>query len=1035
MNKRISVILAYMLTFFLSFSIFPVSALGSTDYVSNWDELKTALESGETDIYIREEAPIVATSDINVILKNNETVRIYSASGKDVISMDYTNYSINVSGKGNIRFENIPFSDYSNPCIVNKDSKNAKLVLSNCGFFNGDGETVKGDYLIENIKKPTNEIKKTEQKKLVGLVPWIPIGNETDINLTDINENGYNLSVINNSGQIEQYNNTVINISGQTEQYNNTETNSTISLNNCVDAEHEPVYKYGDSVDVNITLYDPNINGIVLVDVYSINDIDRFGDTINNASKYFEPVGGGSIDVEPVINTYNRTSDGLFMPAFLYRDDMVDPSISLTNDSGIQNHVEYFTEIEKGKGSIKFWDVSGGKYCIICTYVGDNVYEPSQYIGFFEVEPIDTNTYISVSDLTYGETGMVNFDISVPVDNNTNIDYLPSLSETSGDAIINVYEKESFGYDPWEHEVVNGTLVKTFNGSIKDGKGNVEIYDLDPGDYYFHAIYSGDDSLKGSDTVEAVSVKKASANLTCDKPNGYLFTSENPGVVGCHMGDNVTGEVAVVIDNETYGLLVDTLPIKDEAVSYNLSYFSNLTVGLHNLTFAYKGDDYYDEDMITVPLQVIDKISNNLTMNSENTLEYGDDEPILVNIFNSNGLDDYILDVDLNTSVNMKVTNLITNNTVYDNNIMPINGNAGFSLPYIPVGNYVVDVHYSGNEYHYDNDAKSYLNIIKAKPNISLSTEIDTQEQAAFLYVDVTDKREKPVKDGVVNVQVSKENGDTLLNGNYSITNGSAEIVVNNLSSDNYTASAKYVENDNYTDSEIEKVNFSLSELEEATTTSQQVTTNRPTAVTTTKNNAETTKAKKVNYEKDEKYSKYCGFKLKQAKVTKKSIKINWKKVKGAKKYEIYYSECGKNNKCKKLTTTKKNVYTIKKLKKGTYYKYRIEAINANGKVISISKLAHIVTKGSNKGNAKKIKVNKKKVILKKGKTFKLKAKEIAEAKKRIKIHRKLSYESNNNKIATVTNKGVIKAKAKGKCFVYVYAQNGVSKKVKVIVK
>ena len=49
--------------------------------------------------------------------------------------------------------------------------------------------------------------------------------------------------------------------------------------------------------------------------------------------------------------------------------------------------------------------------------------------------------------------------------------------------------------------------------------------------------------------------------------------------------------------------------------------------------------------------------------------------------------------------------------------------------------------------------------------------------------------------------------------------------------------------------------------------------------------------------------------------------------------------------------------------------------------------------------------------------------------------YRKIAFESGNTKIATVTNKGVIKGKKKGTCYVYVYAQNGISKKVKVTVK
>ena len=55
--------------------------------------------------------------------------------------------------------------------------------------------------------------------------------------------------------------------------------------------------------------------------------------------------------------------------------------------------------------------------------------------------------------------------------------------------------------------------------------------------------------------------------------------------------------------------------------------------------------------------------------------------------------------------------------------------------------------------------------------------------------------------------------------------------------------------------------------------------------------------------------------------------------------------------------------------------------------------------------------------------------------KMKIKRHRKVAFESSNPKVATVTSSGKIKAKSKGTCYVYAYAQNGVFKKIKVVVK
>ena len=192
----------------------------------------------------------------------------------------------------------------------------------------------------------------------------------------------------------------------------------------------------------------------------------------------------------------------------------------------------------------------------------------------------------------------------------------------------------------------------------------------------------------------------------------------------------------------------------------------------------------------------------------------------------------------------------------------------------------------------------------------------------------------------------------------------------------------------------------------------------------------------------DPKGTVYRKLKLKQAKAAKTSIKVKWTKVSGAAKYAVYAAKCGKSNKFKKVTTTKNGAYTVKKinkkaLKKGTYYKFIVVALDKKGNVVSTSKIVHIATTGGKAGNHKAVttKAKNNKVSLKVKKTFKLGAKvTAASAKLKVKSHRKLKYESSNTKIATVSSKGLIKAKKKGTCYVYVYAQNGMAKKIKVIV-
>ena len=170
----------------------------------------------------------------------------------------------------------------------------------------------------------------------------------------------------------------------------------------------------------------------------------------------------------------------------------------------------------------------------------------------------------------------------------------------------------------------------------------------------------------------------------------------------------------------------------------------------------------------------------------------------------------------------------------------------------------------------------------------------------------------------------------------------------------------------------------------------------------------------------------------------KKTITITWKQIKGANGYIIYGAACGQNMKriatVKSAKTTKK---TFKNLKKGKYYKYMVVAYKttADGnRIISKSKTAHCCTDGGKKGNPTGIKLKKTKLTVKKGKTVKIKP--VLKYKKKVATHIAVfRYESSNTKVATVDKNGKVKGKKKGTATIYIYAQNGLSKTVKVTVK
>ena len=197
--------------------------------------------------------------------------------------------------------------------------------------------------------------------------------------------------------------------------------------------------------------------------------------------------------------------------------------------------------------------------------------------------------------------------------------------------------------------------------------------------------------------------------------------------------------------------------------------------------------------------------------------------------------------------------------------------------------------------------------------------------------------------------------------------------------------------------------------------------------------------------DKDPKGSSFAKLRLKSTKQTRNSIKLSWTRPARAVKYVIYGNKCGKNMKPQKLAEVKGNTWNFKtlnktRLKKGTYYKLIVVGLDSGNRVVSTSKVIHVATKGGKVGNHKKVTVKssvvKKAKKLKKGKTLKLKAKAVPQAKRfKVKKHTGIRYESTNVNIATVSGKGVIKAKNRGTCYVYAYAQNGVFKKIKVVVK
>lgn len=187
------------------------------------------------------------------------------------------------------------------------------------------------------------------------------------------------------------------------------------------------------------------------------------------------------------------------------------------------------------------------------------------------------------------------------------------------------------------------------------------------------------------------------------------------------------------------------------------------------------------------------------------------------------------------------------------------------------------------------------------------------------------------------------------------------------------------------------------------------------------------------------------GLKISQ---TASKINIKWGKLSDADGYDVYVAYCGKKFSKKPTVTVKKNSVKVKKLagkkiklKKNfkvyvSAYKYIDNQKYSLGKTIT----GHVVgRKNSKYTNAKKIKLNKKKITVKVGKSKKIKAKTILVSKKKRQLSdahaKEFRYQSSDKTIAKVSVSGKITGIKKGKCDVYVFSRNGYAKRIKVTVK
>ena len=183
-------------------------------------------------------------------------------------------------------------------------------------------------------------------------------------------------------------------------------------------------------------------------------------------------------------------------------------------------------------------------------------------------------------------------------------------------------------------------------------------------------------------------------------------------------------------------------------------------------------------------------------------------------------------------------------------------------------------------------------------------------------------------------------------------------------------------------------------------------------------------------------------FKAIISKRTKNSLTVEWSRLPEADGYKIYSAHCFTGMKFYKEVTDPQETTLVREgLKEGHYYKFRIKAYKlVNGKkkkigktntvhattsnnaIYSVSKTPEIISIGGKSIEP----VTRTSLEMAVGQKTRVKIREVSEEdNKTVQDHHGFHFFSNDKNVAKVSKGGRIKARSKGECRIYCFAQNG----------
>ena len=299
-----------------------------------------------------------------------------------------------------------------------------------------------------------------------------------------------------------------------------------------------------------------------------------------------------------------------------------------------------FANVEDGIAHISISGLAVGVYDISATYNGDEIYAKAENnTATVTVSSFDSELSASAENITVGQNATISIEI--------NSEITEGVKVVIGDS---------------EYPV-----------TLADGKGIIVIPDLAAGNYTARVIFAGNAKFAAKEVEVKFSVSKSDipgdVNISIDIPEGTTsptFTVTLPS--------DATGNLIVTVDgvNHTATLVNGSASITVE----------NMTVGDHNISVAYSGDDKYD------PIK-----TGNQTVNIPKAVIPGGDSVLDPTTPEGSDSPSYSINLPSDATGNLTVTVDGVNYTA-----PLVNGSATVTVPKLAPGNHNITVTYTGDD-------------------------------------------------------------------------------------------------------------------------------------------------------------------------------------------------------------------------------------------------------------------------------------------------------------------------------------------------